>query len=61
MFLLAVGFIQMINAFPLGKWVMLGGFGVILYVLFGWFGKVISESQTRRLPRLGGPFVPLRA
>ena len=46
MFLLAVGFIQMINAFPLGKWVMLGGFGVILYVLFGWFGKVITESQT---------------
>ena len=32
---------------------MLGGFAVILYVLFGWFGRVISESQKRRLPRLG--------
>ena len=46
MFLLALGFIQAINSFPLGKWVMLGGFGVILYVLFGWFGRVISESQS---------------
>ena len=42
MFLLALGFIQTINSFPHGKWVMLGGFGVILYVLFGWFGRVIS-------------------
>jgi cytochrome c oxidase subunit 3 len=25
---------------------MLAGFGVILYVLFGWFGKVIGESQS---------------
>ena len=46
MFLLALGFIQAINSFPLGKWVMLAGFGVILYVLFGWFGRVISESQS---------------
>ena len=45
MFLLALGFIQTINSFPHGKWVMLGGVGVILYVLFGWFGRVISESQ----------------
>ena len=46
MLLLALGFIQALNAFPLGRWVMLGGFAVILYVLFGWFGRVISESQS---------------
>ena len=46
MLLLALGFIQALNAFPLGKWVMLGGFAVIVYVLFGWFGRVISESQS---------------
>jgi cytochrome c oxidase subunit III len=46
MFLLALGFIELINGFPLGKWVMLGGVGVILYVLFGWFGRVINESQS---------------
>ena len=46
MFLLALGFIQSINGFLLGRWVMLGGFSVILYVLFGWFGRVINESQS---------------
>lgn len=46
MFLLALGFVELINGYTLGKWVMLGGLGVILYVLFGWFGKVIHESQT---------------
>jgi len=46
MLLLALGFIQILNAFPLGKWVMLGGFVIIVYVLFGWFGRVISESQS---------------
>ncbi|HJV93021.1 MAG TPA: cytochrome c oxidase subunit 3 [Azonexus sp.] len=45
MFLLALGFIAMINGAAFGKWIMLGGTGVILYVLFGWFGKVIGESQ----------------
>jgi len=46
MFLLALGFIGMINGAVFGKWVMLAGTGVILYVLFGWFGKVIGESQS---------------
>lgn len=42
--LLALGFVLKINQFGLGKWSMLAGFGVILYVLFGWFGSVIRES-----------------
>ncbi len=46
MFLLALGFIELINGYLLGKWVMFGGLGIILYVLFGWFGRVISESQS---------------
>lgn len=46
MFLLALGFIQLLNNLGPGKWVMLGGTAVILYVLFGWFGKVIGESQS---------------
>jgi cytochrome c oxidase subunit 3 len=45
MFLLALGFIALINGAPFGKWIMLGGTAVILYVLFGWFGSVIGESQ----------------
>ena len=45
MFLLALGFILKMNAFAPGPWVMIGGSGIIVYVLFGWFGKVIAESQ----------------
>jgi len=46
MFLLALGFILKMNTYALGPWVMLGGAAVIVYVLFGWFGKVIAESQS---------------
>jgi cytochrome c oxidase subunit 3 len=46
MFFLALGFIQLINGFPLGKWVMFGGVAMIVYVLFGWFGRVIAESRS---------------
>ena len=46
MFFLALGFIQLINGFLLGRWVMLGGFAIIVYVLFGWFGRVIAESRS---------------
>ena len=45
LFLLALGFVQTVNAFVVGPWVMAGGVAVILYVLFGWFGAVIGESQ----------------
>ena len=45
MFLLALGFVQSINNFGVGKWFALAGVAVIIYVLFGWFGKVIGESQ----------------
>ncbi|NJD24262.1 MAG: cytochrome c oxidase subunit 3 [Betaproteobacteria bacterium] len=44
-FTLALGFAQLINHFAAGKWFMLAGTAIILYVLFGWFGKVIAESQ----------------
>ncbi len=45
MFLLALGFIQSVNHFAAGSWFMLAGAAVIIYVLFGWFGRVIGESQ----------------
>lgn len=45
LFLLALGFILKINAFAIGSWSMLAGFLLILYVLFGWFGRVIRENE----------------
>ena len=47
-FLLALGFILKINSIPIGQWSMLAGFLLILYVLFGWFGTVIGESEGGR-------------
>jgi cytochrome c oxidase subunit 3 len=46
MFLLALGFVQTMNDAGPGQWVMLAGAAVIVYVLFGWFGHVIAESQS---------------
>ena len=43
-FLLALGFILRLNDVPNGLWSMLAGTGVILFVIFGWFGEVIGES-----------------
>jgi cytochrome c oxidase subunit 3 len=43
-FLLALGFIVRINGTPAGLWSMLAGAALILYVVIGWFGEVISES-----------------
>ena len=43
-FLTAVGFIFRINGTPQGLWSMLVGAGLLLYVLVGWFGELISEN-----------------
>jgi cytochrome c oxidase subunit 3 len=44
-FLLAIGSVLLMNGFGAGPWVMLGAAAVIVSVLFGWFGKVIGESE----------------
>jgi cytochrome c oxidase subunit 3 len=43
-FLLALGFIFRINEIPQGIWSMFAGAAIILYVVVGWFGEVISEN-----------------
>lgn len=45
LFCLALGFILKINSMAAGTWAMLAGLALIVYVLFGWFGKVIGESE----------------
>lgn len=44
--LMTSGFIFNINHYAPGVWMMLLGLLCILYVLFGWFGKVIGESES---------------
>ena len=43
-FLLALGFIFRLNGVGPGTWSMLLGAALIVYVIVGWFGEVISEN-----------------
>jgi len=43
-FLTALGFIFRLNGIPAGLWSMLAGAALILYVVIGWFGQIISEN-----------------
>ena len=45
LFLLGFGAGLWFNDFAPGPWLVLVGFCVLLYMLFGWFGQVIGESE----------------
>jgi cytochrome c oxidase subunit III len=46
LFLLATGFGLRINGIAAGLWFVAAGALPLLYVLFGWFGRVIAESRS---------------
>ena len=48
LFLLASGAVLWMNKFAVGPYVVLSGFVVLLFMLFGWFGRVIDESEHGR-------------
>jgi len=43
--LLASGLVMWANHIAIGTWIMLAGLLVLFYMMFGWFGTVIAESQ----------------
>jgi len=45
--LMALGAAFWFNGYPAGPWLVLAGFCILLVMLFGWFGRVISESEHR--------------
>ncbi|GJL83229.1 MAG: cytochrome c oxidase subunit III [marine bacterium B5-7] len=45
LFLLALGFIMLMNEHSVGPWFMIAGFLVLLYVIVSWFGEVAGESE----------------
>jgi len=45
LFLLGFGAGLWFNEFAVGPWLALTGFAALLYMLFGWFGQVIGESE----------------
>ena len=45
--LLGMGAALWMNSVAAGPWMLLAGFAVLLTMMFGWFGKVIGESEQR--------------
>jgi cytochrome c oxidase subunit 3 len=45
--LLALGATFWINGIGVGPWLVAAGFAVLIFMLFGWFGTVIGESEGR--------------
>ena len=45
--LMALGAALWMNSVGAGRWVLLAGFLVLIYMMFGWFGTVIGESEHR--------------
>mgnify|MGYP003576649642 CR=1 FL=1 len=50
--LLASGAVMWMNNVPPGKYTLMAGFAVLVYMLFGWFGAVIAN-------RVSGPYLRL--
>jgi len=46
LFLMALGAVFWMNESAAGPWVTLVGMAVLVYMLFGWFGTVIRESES---------------
>ncbi len=44
MFCTVLGLVQVLHDGVMGPYLMLGGIGVLLLTMFGWFGHVINES-----------------
>ena len=45
LFLMASGFVMLINELGGGGYILLAGVAVLAFMLFGWFGSVIRESE----------------
>jgi len=46
--LMAFGAAFWFNAYAAGPWLVLAGFIVLLTMMFGWFGRVIEESESHK-------------
>lgn len=45
LFTLALGGVLSMNSVQAGSWLMIAGTAIIIYMMFRWFGQVISESE----------------
>ncbi|GAB4198003.1 MAG: cytochrome c oxidase subunit 3 [Wenzhouxiangellaceae bacterium] len=42
---LVVGAANWMNGSPSGQWIMYAGLAIVIFMMFGWFGQVIRESE----------------
>jgi cytochrome c oxidase subunit III len=45
LFCMGLGAAFWVNAIGPGPWLVLAGFAILVYMMFGWFGTVIGESE----------------
>ena len=45
LFLLAFGGVLWMNGVGVGPWIVIAGMAILIYMMFGWFGTVIGESE----------------
>ena len=45
LFFTMIGVSSWLNGGDLGQWVFYGGLAIVVYMMFGWFGNVIDESE----------------
>ncbi|KAF0812209.1 Cytochrome c oxidase subunit 3 [Andreprevotia sp. IGB-42] len=45
LFLMGMGAAFWMNSVAPGKWILLGGFAILIWMIVGWFGDVIREAQ----------------
>ena len=45
LFLLAFGGVLWMNGVGAGPWIVIAGMAILIYMMFGWFGTVIGESE----------------
>ena len=45
---MAVGGTMYMREVPYGGWILLAGLAILIYMMFGWFGEVIRDSEAGR-------------
>ena len=45
LFTMAIGFVAFLNGADAAPWIMILGAAIVTYMMFGWFGRVIDESE----------------
>jgi len=45
---MAVGGAMYMREVPYGGWILLAGLAILIYMMFGWFGEVIRDSEAGR-------------